>query len=262
MSTKSKQYYTPPPPTVQRVQGSPAVQKIYTAEQQYLDDFDYGGASDKLTEQLRLRELQGLERKMDEDDLKSKFQADQQAISSYFESGPPKPRSGPTGLNSGWNVGGGKKFYGYEPTQVNPNLVANQAEYLKKLSALRNTQKPLESYAAKEQQPQKPNKVNYGDGGGGYYGDGGSGDTGGSFDTGSSVMNYTPYPNNNSSGKAIPNTKSKKPVAPVKENKFNLSATNLKKPVVTITGNTNYYSNMPNPNANRDKPVATVNYLK
>lgn len=165
----SKNPFGPPPPTRLNVMPSGSRQPL-------INDFDYASAGDKLTEQLRLRELQGIERKMDEDDLKSKFQADQQAISSYFKSGPPKPRSGPTGPNSGWNVGGGKKFYGYEPTQVNPNLVANQAEYLKKLSALRNTQKPLNSYAAQKKTDTTPSKENP-RGGGGYYG-GGGGTTG------------------------------------------------------------------------------------
>jgi len=162
----SKNLFGPRPPTSLNVmpQGS----------RQPLSSPDYEGAAKTLTEQLRLRELQGVEREMDEQDLKSKFLAEQQAAASYFKPEAPRPRSGPTGSNSGWNVAGGKKFYGYEPAVVPEQLRANQAEYLKKLNALRSTPlKPLNTYPVKRKEsPARPTGGGYG---GGYsYGGGGT----------------------------------------------------------------------------------------
>jgi hypothetical protein len=156
----SKNSFGPPPPTRLNVMPS--------GSRQPLSSPDYEGAAETLTEQLRLRELQGVEREMDERDLKSKFQAEQQAIASYFKPEAPKPRSGPTGSNSGWNVAGGKKFYGYEPAVVPEQLRANQAEYLKKLNALRSTPlKPLNTYPVKRKEsPARPTGVGGGSGGG------------------------------------------------------------------------------------------------
>lgn len=144
----SKNLFGPPPPTSLNVMTSDSRQPLSSPEP--LSSPDYGGAAKNLTEQLRLRELQGVEREMDEKDLKSKFLAEQQAAASYFKPEAPRPRSGPTSPNSGWNVAGGKKFYGYEPAVVPEQLRANQAEYLKKLNALRSTPlKPLNTYPVK-----------------------------------------------------------------------------------------------------------------
>lgn len=138
----SKNFFGPPPPT--------GLNAMPSGSRQPLSSPYYEDAAKTLTEQLRFRELQGVEREMDEQDLKSKFQAEQQAAASYFKPEAPRPRSGPTSPNSGWNVAGGKKFYGYEPAVVPEQLRANQAEYLKKLNALRSTPlKPLNTYPVK-----------------------------------------------------------------------------------------------------------------